>query len=124
MTDEDLRSLCTYWQKVLRLQDWDVVIKFRRIFDMQPGTMGTVDWTLETKKAIVNILEPTDFSNNDFEFDVEEVVVHELLHLHFCDKAEENNGCPISVEQGIDALAGAFVKLNREAKESTSSKQP
>lgn len=93
------------------MQDWDVVIKFRRVFDMQPGTIGTVDWTLETKKAIINILEPNDFSNNDFEFDVEEVVVHELLHLHMTDWLKDDWLTPPEWEIAINILAQTLVGL-------------
>lgn len=114
MTQDELQSLCTYWQKVLRLQDWDIVIRFKRIFDMQHETDGNIDYSLPNKSAIINILEPSDFDNPCFPMDVEEVVVHELLHLHFHEADRPNGECPDSVECGIQKTAEALVKLNRK----------
>ena len=47
--------------------------------------------------------------------DVEVVLVHELLHLHFAEWTERHDECPVSGELAIDVIAQTLVNLKREA---------
>ena len=50
------------WQRILRLQDWDIKIELRRGFDMGENKAGTVSWVLSKKTALIkDILDPLDY---------------------------------------------------------------
>ena len=118
-TREELDALLAEWQRRLRLRDWDVRIKCVRGYDISlPGTDGTCTWQLETKRAIVEILDPMDYPPSRFGYDqdVERTLVHELLHLHFAPfAATDDRLADAAQEQAIDLIAAALVSAKREA---------
>lgn len=119
MDDVGLKSiyeLTEKWQKCLRLQDWDIVVKIKRMEDM-PKNLGECVSSLTKKQAIISLLEPNDTSNGDFPYDMEETLVHELLHIHFIEADDENGCCPDGVEQAIEEVARALIKLDRKGGE-------
>lgn len=117
-TQTELESLLAEWQKRLRLRDWTVRIKRVRVHEISiPGTDGTCTWGLETKRAIVEILDPIDYPPSRFGYDqdVEKTIVHELLHLHFAPFATQDGGpFDVAQEQAIDLIAGALVDAKRD----------
>jgi hypothetical protein len=74
--------------------------------------VGECTFNINARDAVIKILDPIDY---DGEYDLEWTVVHELLHLHFAGWTAANNyECPISAEQGIDAIAQALTKLEKK----------
>jgi hypothetical protein len=61
------------WQDILRLRDWDVVIK---MIKTRWRKSGDIKVDLEDKKAVLLINQNPKTCEN-----IEELVVHELLHL-------------------------------------------
>lgn len=110
---EVLLSLCEQWQRNLRLQDWDIVIKLRPFREMI-DCRGETRYNLEKKAAIITLLDPNDHDGNeDFPYDMELTLVHEMLHLHFVDGSHTPEECPTVFEQGINAVSAALVGLSR-----------
>ncbi|MDH5771443.1 MAG: hypothetical protein OEZ25_09180 [Candidatus Bathyarchaeota archaeon] len=60
------------WQDILRLRDWDIMIK---IVESKWRKSGDIKIDLEDKKAVL-LLNYTPKSEN-----LEELIIHELLHL-------------------------------------------
>lgn len=85
----DLAALIAYWQKALRLQDWRIVASYvKNLCD--PG--GREVWGLccplvDNKSAQIAIRDPSTppsgATSKEAAAQVEETVIHELLHLHF-----------------------------------------
>lgn len=61
------------WQNILRLRDWDIVV---RIVETKWRKSGDIKVDLEDKKAVLLINQNPRSCEN-----VEELVIHELLHL-------------------------------------------
>ena len=61
------------WQDILRLRDWDVVVK---MIKTRWRKSGDIKVDLEDKKAVLLINQNPKTCEN-----IEELVVHELLHL-------------------------------------------
>ena len=61
------------WQNILRLRDWDIIV---RIVETEWRKSGDIKVDLEDKKAVLLINQNPKTCEN-----VEELVVHELLHL-------------------------------------------
>jgi hypothetical protein len=118
LTQSQLTKKCREWQKVLRLQDWDVTTEICRQRDLKDDDYaGQVRWILPIKQALISLVDPIDQPDNCIkEYDMEDSLVHELLHLHFAPLGTEH-GTPekIAEEQAINAISKALVKLKREA---------
>ena len=68
-----LEGLITKWQDVLRLRDWDIKLK---IVETEWRKSGDIKIDSDDKKAVMLI------NNNPKSTNLEELVVHELLHLN------------------------------------------
>ncbi|MEW6726892.1 MAG: hypothetical protein AB1327_08035 [Bacillota bacterium] len=112
---DQLAEKCAEWQRILRLQDWDVITKIVRSDDMHSDGQGECTWVIERKEAIIKLLDPVDYSpRSPFEQDHERTLVHELLHLHFAPfTAKDGTLEDIAQEQAIQCFAKAFVELKR-----------
>ena len=100
----NLTKMASKWQKILRLQDWEVTIDFYRAREFSNSdALGECTFNINSREGFIKILNPTDY---DGEYNLEWIVVHELLHLHFADWTAKNNyECPVSGEQAIDSIA-------------------
>jgi hypothetical protein len=124
VTIEELRERCLYWQKRLRLQDWKVKVEYVRDHQL-PDCLGQViRWNLDNRTAVIQLVEPGTFSMKDYpygEFDLEDTLVHELLHLYTEGILGRGAGASIDrdsaqnhfAEQMTDAVAAALVALSR-----------
>jgi len=110
-----LRELCRQWQKLLRLQDWDVRISWARGhgIDLATQTEGLCEWVARRKEAKIKVLDPVDWESMDT-CDAEQILVHELLHLRFYGfAAKDDTPEDVAQEQAIHALSMALVMLKR-----------
>ena len=67
-----LDAYLSKWQGILRLQDWDIL---SRIVDVQWRKSGDIKIDVSNRMAVVLI------NNNATVTNLEEIVIHELLHL-------------------------------------------
>lgn len=67
-----LEKLINKWQEILRLRDWDIKLK---IVDTEWRKSGDIKIDMDDRKAVMLI------NNNPKSTNLEELVVHELLHL-------------------------------------------
>lgn len=108
---ENPQQSCLEWQRILKLQDWDVSIKVVPHREAEDA-WGNVHWNFQEKIADIKLLNPADQSGGMRPYCMEETLVHELLHLHFA-PFNANSGTPeqLAQEQAINAIAHALVKL-------------
>ena len=83
MNQKKLEKLLKIWQKRLRIQDWDIKIKFARQTELGEVTGITADGSCNvasySKEAWILILDPVD--RVDSSDSIEHILVHELLHV-------------------------------------------
>lgn len=117
LTEEELRAKCAEWQKVLRLQDWIVVLKVKRGWDLPiPNACGTCTWDLAQRTALISIADPIDYPPDAIvPNDMELTLVHELLHLHFA--AIEPEGASVAGEQAIESISWGLISMARRGGE-------
>lgn len=115
---EEMQRLCQEWQNVLRLEHWDVALSIVRRADMDlVDCQGSCNWTQSTALAVIKLLDPVDYPTSPFPYDMELVLVHELLHLHFCpfdDCTDVNDLKDIMLERAIEHIARALVDTKRK----------
>lgn len=116
MDQATLETLLAEWQKTIRLQDWFVVVQFKRIYNLSSqDVLGECCWVLSKRSACISILDPNDYDPSIIsKFDVESTLVHELLHLHFAPFAAIGEET-YQHEQAIDAIAKGLVDAKRMA---------
>jgi len=119
------RQLCTYgeseqqeklkyWKDVLTLDQWDIVAKIVRVQDMDlEQSQGNINYRICGLEDIVKQMDPIDWGNTDFDYDMEASLVHELLHLLFAKFKHEGEDGELE-EQVINIIARALVGLKRE----------
>lgn len=115
----DNKNLLEYWQKLLGLQDWTIVLKDGcRPDEMREGdTCGCVDFSESSKAAFVQILDPKYYGERIMPFDYEQTLIHELMHLKLSlVSADVSNLQERYMHQIIDDLARAFVAARRDGK--------
>lgn len=71
-TEKAIREILNKWQKVLKLQDWDIELK---MVDTQWRKSGDIKIDMESKQAVL-LINSTPRCEN-----LHELVIHELLHL-------------------------------------------
>lgn len=116
-TQEALSACCEKWQKILRLQDWDVLcVLVSHHEDLSEHALGDCMTCIELKKAHVRVLHP-DATPKGWDGkiceDQERILVHELLHIHFSpfEPADRESLDYAMWEQSIDVLARVLVGL-------------
>jgi hypothetical protein len=71
------------WQRRLKLEDWHITVLVSRASELKPDTLGNIHWDADTKSAVIRVMDAVDYklSFDAVLKDVENTVVHELLHL-------------------------------------------
>lgn len=112
MNQKELRRLQSFWQKQLRLQDWDIEVKVDRTTDSEVEGKACVSMVYRTSDITLYLKESTD------DEDVEITLVHEMLHCyhHVTSGIMQTHG--LLLEQGVEAAACALVQLRRKVQSS------
>ncbi|GEM_PF-1144546 len=114
--EQQMQQKCREWQQRLRLADWDVTVKVVPAMDMSSTqAQGCIHWRITEKTADIKLVTPEDAvkQNPMRPYNLEETLIHELLHLHmapFEPDSSEQTEC-MAMEWTINAIAGALLKL-------------
>jgi hypothetical protein len=106
------------WQRRLNLEDWKIALVMARTSDLRPKTLGNIHWDLETKAAVLHVLDPADYRLPWSEMldDMEFTVVHELIHLGFAPVVSDlprSDANRREEEHTVNHMAAALLKLDR-----------
>lgn len=117
MNLENLQQECLEWQRTLKLLDWDVSVKLVPHREM-PDAIGHVRWDLDEKTADIRLIMPEDYPSGALRpYNIEETLVHELLHLHLVTFDMSDEPKRLALEQAINAIARALVKLKNASQQ-------
>lgn len=122
-TGEEIETLMHFWVTRLGLQAWQFTLAITRQPDMnREGAQGAVAMTHSRRFAGIQLLDPRDHRpETDLPYDMEQVLVHELLHILFLplDRAQgmriESDTIlhDVCIEHPVDRIAAALVALRR-----------
>lgn len=125
MTIEELIQEKDEWQKLLRLQDWEITVTLVDFIKASQYASGYTGVNLGSKEADIEILSERGYDVNfNGKQDMLKTLVHELVHLHFIFTFNEDRGKGDSMsraeyesfEAGVDLTAKALVGLYRESR--------
>lgn len=116
-TDEQLQEKLKEWQKRLRLQDWIITAKIKRGRDLSNDSQANVHYVLPKKMATISIMDPIDYPPDSMvPQDMEDSLVHELLHLHFAPISDDDDDDKYytAMEQMIESIASGLISAIRK----------
>lgn len=116
MTEKQLTRLLKNWQRLLRIQDWN--IKLRLVRDSRWPNHGLGSHSSSFQESEIKILDPRYIDPDWFGTkDIEVTLVHELLHIKFLyarkNKENKENDVDDQEEFAIESLARVLVALRR-----------
>jgi len=116
-TDEELRAVCWYWQRMLRLCDWTIEIRYGTYDEMRDGNAGAMlHYMEEHRHAKLYVLRPPQRKADTLcAYDVERDIVHELCHIPLLpfDGKQRKKRLYINVEVAVNAYADALLLADR-----------
>ena len=111
-TEDQLNKRLEYWQEKLRLRDWLVQVHIKREKDFtQENSNAYVHYNINNKSAFITIMDSRDF-DDWLPHDMEWLLVHELLHLHFGQMETRRN--ITAIEQSIESITYGLIQLERQ----------
>lgn len=113
LVQEALQERCEFWQKLLRLQDWEVKVKLVGMADMETNChLGSILTHADRRTGLLSVVRSDQRGKEDFPLSDDELIVHELLHIYF-DGFNTGVGTPFRQieEQAVDALSRIIVGL-------------
>ena len=113
----EAKRLIEIWKERLNLQDWRIKLKVCSDDDMEG--IGQVEHNLRRKVAVIYVRKLGKNKNFFQTVTTEEVIVHEMMHLHFVTVFPKGDGgLEVTVaEQSVDKLAHAFLKAYGKSKD-------
>ena len=122
-SEEELKKLCSEWQKILRLQDWKIDLRLVH-YSQTEGSTASVYPSLPTKSAVIKIVDPASIHKDsdydeDYEDDMLDSLVHELVHLHLEKVKPTKNHQESDFESAIVLISEALVSLYRRSQSKT-----
>jgi hypothetical protein len=114
---EQLEDRLQYWQARLGLRDWGIEIMFDRAYNMGDD-LAKIHIMEDKRRARIRMTEANDFDPSSLlPYDMEQVLIHELLHIHFWPLTRDGGSNVTAEEQAIEAISWALITLERRAEE-------
>jgi|SRR5579871_1197336 len=72
-----------FWQKRLRLDDWNLTVRLVRQSEIDHNSWGAAEWDPDAKTGTISVLDPRDYNlrGGELKLDMECTIVHELVHI-------------------------------------------
>jgi hypothetical protein len=116
LNEPELQKLCNEWKKRLGLAHWRIDIRYGRRDEFDDNVIANVTHQIEFENAVIKILDPSQYIGL-FPQDIEQSIVHELLHILFAPIEPEGGYYgeqKVLAEQIADRIARVLVSLKRE----------
>lgn len=73
-----------YWQKILYLEDWHIVVLMCKPDYFKHGeNQGEIEFSMLHKAATISIVLPEYYGNRILKYCAEQTLIHELLHCKY-----------------------------------------
>ena len=111
----DLSAIVAHYAPLLRLGEWEIQARWAHQRELRHHTRAAeLEWCWNARSAIIRVVHPEEQppAFDGTPFDVERLVVHELVHLRLCQTLERD----VSHDDWeIESIARALVALRRRA---------
>jgi hypothetical protein len=116
LAEPQMQDKLKYWKSILGLEHWEIKFQFKRQRDMKPEQQAYVSWVIPKASASIIMVCHDDYDNAVWPQDMEQSLVHELLHIKRSafDNFEDGTLQDVMHEQYIDSMAKIIVTMDRE----------
>ena len=116
LTEQQMQEKIRYWKSILGLEHWEIKFQFKRQREMGQTEQAHVVWVLPKASASITMVCHDDYDNTAWPQDMEQSLVHELLHVKCAafDSFEDGTLQDVMHEQYIDSMAKIIVTMDRE----------
>lgn len=116
MKQEELESLCAYWQEQLGINNWKIEVSFVHRHEID-GVYAQCRVRPQMEEATVRIAYLDEVPPLEVSSDPEVSLVHELLHVRLWSANRSDLTCIEEkvYEASIEATARALVNLRKKA---------
>lgn len=104
LSKAQINTLVRRWQKKLGLADWKITVVLASTADEIDGCAGTILWETEYHSATMTLAAELSRA------DLEETVIHELLHLLFEGHKSATSRYDAMYERGLNTLSAILAK--------------
>ena len=80
LTNSQIMDIAAYWKKELGLSSWEITCKVVTQADI-PDEYARLAWELSNQTATISIADPNTWPSETKDTDMENSIVHELVHL-------------------------------------------
>lgn len=116
----NLEALVEKWQRILRLRDWRISVRWAESEEMENNS-GSCRVHNDGKMATIKVLAPSAYNPTSDMYkldppDTEQIVVHEMLHIHFdmlMNHDDPSDHEQTMQEQAIEFISQALVERDR-----------
>mgnify|MGYP006969349833 FL=1 len=113
MNNEDLQKLCIEWQERLNLRDWRVKAVFCSDYELDDA-YAQIQPDPYQKIAYCKVVSAEDYENEVIPYDPEQILVHELCHLHAPNLMPEHGTQEfLELETLIEQVSQSLVNIHR-----------
>ena len=114
MNQKQLERKVRYWQKILKLDHWDISCELVHPSDID-YKHGMCDVQASYLKAFIRIHNPKYAKNPERDNPIDRIIIHELLHCHISMVIpREETHEPSEEERVVTLLEKAFYDLHQE----------
>ena len=113
-----LGPIFRYWQRRLGLENWKIWYRYTSPEQLGNDRCGAIVLTRHIQEASISILDPKEANKADRpNLDVEETVVHELVHIHIDPFFQGETRADVCLEEwAVVALSKALVQEHRASR--------
>src|SRR5258706_16034386 len=100
------------WQQRMNLKAWDIRAILVRTSTLKPRTLGGIHWDANTMRASIDVLSTYDYKlpHQEMLDDMEETVVHELVHLQLS-SLPRSEASRSAEEHAVNEITQALINL-------------
>ena len=106
-----MENLCEEWKKILGLAHWQIEVQIVHADEIN-NARGQNDYSFVDEQSLIRIKRAEDY-HGYFLQDMEQTLVHELLHLVLDVPSLGDDTVNVYYEQALNRIAYALVKLKR-----------
>lgn len=106
ITQKELNKLLRYWQKRLRLQDWNITARI--IPNFSSNAIGQCSPFYQNRECLIKIDPEYLPAYDGVKCTIEELLIHELLEIYFINIVKDNK--EVEKDMAINMIAEALIK--------------
>ena len=116
--EKGLNELCKEYQKILRLEDWDIRVELKPLHELGEGTDGKCFTDLPLLSALIQIPTADSWKGSNIlrHQNMARTLIHELIHvvLSGLSPPKKDEMADQLYESGIERLSQAIYTLHKE----------